>query len=92
MKEWRSKHGRIKESEIISCLTKDGFKLEDYAVLINEDGSGDCIFAVQEGTLFLQVIEDDDMDLSCMQYLIEKDINVFNDYEDMCKGLGVIYA
>ena len=82
----------MRESEIISCLTKDDFKLEDYAVLINEDGSGDGIFVVQDGTLFAEVIEDDDMYLSCMQYLIEKNINVFNDYEEMCKGLGVIYT
>lgn len=80
MKEWRSKYGRIKESEIVNFLTKNGTK-SIYRYYIVEEGSS--YYIVEDNKIYMEMMEDDNMAASIVQYLKYKKINVLNSYEEL---------
>ena len=78
MKEWRSKYGRIRESEIINYLTKNGTKsIYRYYIVSNS------FYVVEDNTIYMCFMEDDNMAASIVQYLKYRKINVLNSFEEL---------
>lgn len=80
MKEWRSKYGRIRESEIIYYLTENGTQsIYRYYIV------GSSYYMIEDNKIYMEMMEDDNMAASIVQYLKYKKINVIDSYEELEK-------
>lgn len=78
MKEWRSKYGRITETEIVKYLTENGTKSIYRYYLV-----GNGYYLVEDNKIYMEMMDDDNMYYSMIQYLKYKKINVLNSYEEL---------
>ena len=78
MKEWRSKYGRITESEIVNYLTENGTKSIYRYYLV-----GYGYYIIENNIIYMEWNDDDNMAASIVQYLKHQKINIMNSYEEL---------
>lgn len=78
MKEWCSKYGRIKETEIVYFLTENGTKSIDRYYVV-----GSSYYLIEDNKIYMDMMDDDNMAASIVQYLKYKKINIVDSYEEL---------
>ena len=84
MKQWRSKYGRIPESKIIQFITEDGTIDTCKYFLVRA-----ILCTVEGNKIYWEIIDDDNLYESIMQYMKLKGINIFNSFEELEKYLEI---